>query len=118
MSVSAFAPVCNPTKSAWGLKAFSEYLGNDKTDWQLYDATLLVENYSGPFLSILIDQGSSDQFLTDNQLLPENFLGKIDPKNISVEFRLQQGYDHSYWFIQTFVDDHLNFHSKFFNQIK
>jgi S-formylglutathione hydrolase len=100
-SVSAFAPICNPIKCAWGKKAFGGYLGDDENSWKQYDATELAAQYNGPPLKILIDQGSRDQFLIDLQLLPENFLKTIS-SSIDVQYRLQEGYDHSYWFIQSF----------------
>ncbi|KAG1959818.1 S-formylglutathione hydrolase [Pimephales promelas] len=89
-SVSAFAPICNPIQCAWGQKAFSGYLGPDKSTWELYDATVLAESYSGPELDILIDQGRDDQFLSSSQLLPDNLIAACSKKKIPVVFRLQQ----------------------------
>ncbi|KAJ3275907.1 hypothetical protein HDV01_006773 [Terramyces sp. JEL0728] len=108
-TVSAFAPICNPLNCAWGKKAFTGYLV-DK--WSAYDATELKKGYAGPPKKILIDQGDQDQFLKE-QLLPLNF---VSAKNdlVSVNYREHQGYDHSYWFIQTFINDHLEFHSSQF----
>ncbi|KAJ3116069.1 hypothetical protein HK098_006716 [Nowakowskiella sp. JEL0407] len=104
-SVSAFAPIANPIKCPWGEKAFSGYLGQDREQWKLYDSTELVKSYSGPKLPILIDQGSEDNFLKV-QLLPENFVGAATlNSSIDLEFRVQDGYDHSYWFIQTFIGE-------------
>jgi S-formylglutathione hydrolase len=112
-SVSAFAPICNPINCPWGVKAFSGYLGDDKETWKEYDATELASTYAGPPLDILIDQGSKDQFLIQQQLLPDRFCEKKSAK-IALEYHLREGYDHSYWFIQSFVDSHLEFHSKHF----
>ncbi|KAJ1557750.1 hypothetical protein HK096_005572 [Nowakowskiella sp. JEL0078] len=110
-SVSAFSPIANPINSPWGIKAFSGYLGDDKKKWAKYDATELVIEYNGPKLDILIDQGSEDQFLK-TQLLPEMFVSSAKSTNkIELQYRLQEGYDHSYWFIQTFIDDHIEFHA-------
>ncbi|XP_043927520.1 S-formylglutathione hydrolase [Protopterus annectens] len=114
-SVSAFAPICNPVQCPWGKKAFSGYLGPDQTKWEAYDATCLVKKYSGPQLDILIDQGKDDQFLAAGQLLPDNFIAACTEKKISVVFRLQEGYDHSYYFIVTFINDHMKHHAKYLN---
>ncbi|KAK9969285.1 hypothetical protein ABG768_027476 [Culter alburnus] len=114
-SVSAFAPICNPIQCAWGQKAFSGYLGPDKSTWELYDATVLAESYSGPELDILIDQGRDDQFLSSSQLLPDNLIAACSKKKIPVVFRLQQGYDHSYYFIFSFINDHIKHHAKYLN---
>uniref|UniRef100_A0A2K5HBY6 S-formylglutathione hydrolase n=1 Tax=Colobus angolensis palliatus TaxID=336983 RepID=A0A2K5HBY6_COLAP len=87
-SVSAFAPV-----------SFSGYLGTDQSKWKAYDATRLVKSYPGSQLDILIDQGKDDQFLSDGQLLPDNFIAAWTEKKIPIVFQLQEGYDHSYYFI-------------------
>uniref|UniRef100_A0A671S2P1 S-formylglutathione hydrolase n=1 Tax=Sinocyclocheilus anshuiensis TaxID=1608454 RepID=A0A671S2P1_9TELE len=105
-SVSAFAPICNPIQCAWGQKGFSGYLGPDKCTWE-YDATVLAESYSGPELDILIDQGRDDQFLCSSQLLPDNLIAACSKQKIPVVFRLQQGYDHSYYLIFSFIIDHI-----------
>jgi S-formylglutathione hydrolase len=98
----------------WGLKAFQGYLGDATSEWLEYDATELVKSYEGPLLKILLDQGDEDTFLKQGQLLPENFLGSVqDSKKsdvVQVSYRLQQGYDHSYWFISSFIRDHFCFH--------
>ncbi|XP_041067855.1 S-formylglutathione hydrolase isoform X2 [Carcharodon carcharias] len=114
-SVSALAPICNPVLCPWGQKAFTGYLGSDKSKWETYDATCLARTYSGPPLDILIDQGKDDQFLAAGQLLPENFIAACTHKKIPVVFRLQEGYDHSYYFIATFVGDHIKHHAKYLN---
>ncbi|XP_029458739.1 S-formylglutathione hydrolase isoform X2 [Rhinatrema bivittatum] len=114
-SVSAFAPICNPVQCPWGRKAFGGYLGLDQTKWESHDATLLAKSYSGSQLDILIDQGKDDQFLAAGQLLPDNFIAACTERKIPVVFRLRQGYDHSYFFISTFISDHIKHHAKYLN---
>jgi len=111
-SVSAFSPICNPTQCPWGEKAFSGYLGEDREAWKAYDATELMKAYDGPKGEILIDQGVADNFYPAKQLLPENFETVCKEKGHPLNLRMQEGYDHSYWFIQTFCEDHIIFHSK------
>ncbi|KAI9534507.1 hypothetical protein NQZ68_012740 [Dissostichus eleginoides] len=89
LTVSAFAPICNPAQSPWGQKAFSGYLGSDRDTWQAYDATVLAASYSGPPLDVLIVQGGDDQFLSANQLLPDNLIAVCSEKKIPVVFRVQ-----------------------------
>jgi len=113
-SCSAFAPICNPTKCPWGKKAFEGYLGTDEKSWETYDATCLMKLAEDiPKNSILIDQGTLDGFLEKKQLLPENFVKACQEKEIPVNLRMQEGYDHSYFFIQTFIADHIQHHAKF-----
>lgn len=109
-SVSAFAPICNPMNVQWGQKAFSGYLGDDKSTWKEYDATELVKQYKGPNVPILIDIGSADNF-KDKQLEPEAFQ-KAAVGKLSINYRLQDGYDHSYFTISTFIDDHMEHHAR------
>jgi len=112
-SVSAFAPICNPVNCPWGEKAFSGYLGSDKELWKGYDSCELAKIYSGPKLEILSDQGNEDGFLKQNQLLPESLVQACSGNNnLGLISRMQDGYDHSYYFIATFIEDHLRFHSK------
>ncbi len=111
-SVSAFAPIANPLLSAWGQKAFRGYLGPESKLWNAYDATdLLASGYKHPS-PLLIDQGTEDQFLKDQQLLPENLLAAAQKSGQKIEFHLREGYDHSYYFIASFVADHIAFHAK------
>ncbi|XP_015748864.1 PREDICTED: S-formylglutathione hydrolase-like [Acropora digitifera] len=110
-SVSAFSPICNPVQCPWGQKALTGYLGSDKETWKEYDATELVKNYDGPIPDILIDQGTDDQFYP-SQLLPENFVEACRLKNVPVTLRMQEGYDHSYYFISSFVEDHVKHHAR------
>ncbi|XP_077987311.1 S-formylglutathione hydrolase-like isoform X2 [Glandiceps talaboti] len=111
-SVSAFAPICNPMECPWGQKAFNGYLGANQESWKEYDATQLVSKYNGPVLDILIDQGQGDNFYSGKQLLPENFVSACRDNKVPVVFRLQEGYDHSYYFIATYVEDHIKHHAK------
>ena len=111
-SVSAFAPVCAPSQSAWGQKAFSGYLGGNRQDWLQYDASALMENSRIPFPNgILIDQGLADKFFPD-QLSPEAFEQACQTAQQPLELRRHGGYDHGYYFIATFVEDHIRFHAQ------
>eukprot|EP00250_Pteridium_aquilinum_P001434 c1162_g1_i1 orf=64-1212(+) len=111
-SVSAFAPICNPLSCPWGQKALPGYLGSDQSLWKEYDATELMKNYKGRKTSILIDQGDADKFLHDKQLLPDNFQAACNLAGMPLTLRMQPGYDHSYFFIATFVEDHIQHHAK------
>lgn len=107
-SVSAFAPIANPSNCQWGQKAFSGYFGEDnKSAWSSHDATELVKNWKGAPLDILIDVGTADNFYEQGQLLPENFVKAAKGKG-EVNVRWQDGYDHSYFTMATFADDHVN----------
>ena len=110
-SVSAFAPICAPSQCPWGKKAFSGYLGHNPQDWLQYDASALMESRQAPFPNgILIDQGLADKFLPD-QLLPEAFEVACKKAQQPLQLRSHAGYDHGYYFISTFVEDHIRFHS-------
>jgi len=114
-SVSAFAPIANPSNCDWGKKAFSGYFGeNEKGLWSEHDATELVKGYKGDKLEILIDVGTGDNFYKQGQLLPENFekAAKSADKGDGVKIRMQDGYDHSYFFISTFAKDHVEWAAK------
>ena len=112
-SVSGFAPITNPINAPWGKKAFSGYLGPDQTSWKDWDATELVQTFKAPLTSyILIDQGKADEFYEKKQLLPETFLEAARKNNIPVVFRLQEGYDHNYYFVGTFLADHFKHHAE------
>lgn len=115
ISVSAFAPICNPINVPWGQKALALYLGADQSTWQQYDATELIKKYTGRDLHILVDQGTADNFLIGdvNQLQPLAFQAACLEASQPVTFRMQAGYDHSYYFISTFVGEHLAHHAKF-----
>jgi S-formylglutathione hydrolase len=109
-SLSAFAPIAAPTQSPWGIKAFSNFFGSDRTQWREHDATELVAQraYPGP---ILIDQGTADQYLAA-ELLPEKFAAAAAKAGQRLNLRMQPGYDHGYYFIQTFMADHLRHHAE------
>lgn len=108
-SVSAFAPIVAPTQVPWGQKALPRYLGADRSSWNAYDACELVRQRTFPG-EILIDQGSADQFL-EKQLQPELFEQACRDAGQKLKLRMQDKYDHSYWFIQSFIDDHLRHHA-------
>jgi S-formylglutathione hydrolase len=112
-SVSAFAPIVAPSKVPWGAKAFSTYLGSDKISWLEYDACHLIEQIgdNSDIPNILVDQGDADSFMVE-QLKPELLKDVCAKTKIPLTFRLQNGYDHSYFFIQSFIEDHLNHHAK------
>ncbi len=109
-SVSAFAPIAAPMQCAWGQKAFSNYLGDNSEDWRRYDASQLVRVALYP-QTILIDQGRGDRFLT-SQLLPQEFEKACAEVGQSLNLRMQEGYDHSYYFISTFMEDHIRHHAE------
>ncbi len=115
-SVSAFAPICNPMNCPWGQKAFTGYLGTNKEEWKNWDACELVKSYKGPpFSYIMIDQGKADDFLK-RELLPENFVEACREAKMQVVLRLQEGYDHSYYFIASFMGDHIKHHASVLNE--
>ncbi|MFG1497318.1 S-formylglutathione hydrolase [Saccharospirillum sp. HFRX-1] len=109
-SVSAFAPIANPINCPWGEKAFTGYLGDDRAQWEEWDATLLVANASER-LPLFIDQGEADNFLAE-QLKPEALEAACEQAGHPITLRRQPGYDHSYYFIASFIDDHLEHHFK------
>ncbi len=108
-SVSAFAPIVAPTRCPWGQRAFSEYLGSDESRWQEWDAHLLIAE-ARERLPLLIDQGEADGFL-EEQLLPERLEEACAASGHPLELRRRAGYDHSYYFIATFVGEHLAHHA-------
>ncbi len=108
-SASAFAPIAAPMRCPWGKKAFTNYLGSDVGTWLRYDATELVMRNRFPG-TILIDQGSADDFLVE-QLLPERFSAAATRSGQPLNLRMQPGYDHGYYFIQSFIADHLRHHA-------
>jgi len=109
-SVSAFAPICSPMRCPWGEKALTHYLGSDRRAWEAYDASLLVASlgWSGP--PLLVDQGTGDNFLVE-QLKPELLQEACRQADVALTLRRQEGYDHSYFFMATFMEDHLRFHA-------
>ena len=108
-SVSAFAPICAPIDCPWGQKAFSHYLGDDQAQWKAHDATELVLAKGALFPEVLIDQGLEDQFYS--QLNPAKMNQVCESVGQKLSLREHAGYDHGYFFIQTFMDDHLQFHA-------
>jgi len=110
-SVSAFAPIAAPVQCPWGQKAFTGYLGNDREAWAAFDASELMAASSCPYPDgILIDQGLADTFL-ETQLYPEAFEAACKTAGQPLTLRRHEGYDHGYYFISTFMDDHLSFHA-------
>ena len=107
-SVSAFAPIAHPTASDWGRKQLTAYLGPEGRDWARHDATLLMRErgFDGP---VLIDQGGADQFL--DLLMPEALAEAMAARRQDGAFRMQKGYDHSYFFVQSFMEEHVAFHA-------
>ncbi|HEX8535630.1 MAG TPA: S-formylglutathione hydrolase [Allosphingosinicella sp.] len=109
-SVSAFAPIVAPSQVPWGEKALAGYLGNERSAWRAHDAVSLIED-GACIEEILIDQGTSDSFL-ERELKPELLAEACRSAGIDLTLRMQQGYDHSYYFISTFMEDHLRWHSE------
>ena len=109
-SVSAFAPIVGPATVPWGIKALGGYLGDDQKAWRRYDATQLIED-GARVPELLVDQGTADNFLT-NQLQPERLAAACEKAGIPLTLRMQEGYDHSYYFMASFIEDHLRWHAK------
>jgi len=107
-SVSAFAPICNPSASDWGRKQLTAYLGPDESTWAGHNATMMMQTtgFDGP---VLIDTGTRDQFI--DLLKPEALAQAIAARRQQANVRLQPGYDHSYFFVSTFMEDHVAFHA-------
>jgi S-formylglutathione hydrolase len=114
-STSAFAPICAPTRCPWGQKALGNYLGDDKESWKAYDTTELISQCKAQ-RPLLVDQGSADQFLLE-QLKPELLREACQATGHPLELRLREGYDHSYFFIASFIEDHIQFHSEQLNSL-
>ena len=110
-SVSAFAPIASPMRCPWGEKALTGYLGSDRGRWREYDATALIADrgWRGP--ALLVDQGTSDPFI-ESQLKPELLRQACEQAGVALDLRLRDGYDHSYFFIATFIEEHLRFHAR------
>ena len=109
-SISAFSPIVAPSQVPWGDKALTRYLGDDRKAWREYDAVALIED-GKRHDHILIDQGSADNFL-DEQLQTHRFIGACDAAGIDATIRMQEGYDHSYYFISTFMAGHVKWHAE------
>ena len=110
-SVSAFAPIVNPSDTPWGKKAFSAYLGSDAATWSEYDSLQLLDKCTRKDLPILIDQGLADSFYPE-QLQPEKFTQKANELGFDATLHLRSGYNHSYYFIASFIREHIEFHAK------
>lgn len=111
-SVSAFAPIAAPSHCPWGEKAFSRYLGEDRQSWSQYDASELMRRKRNPFPDgILVDQGLDDKFLQD-ELMPEAFAAACEAASQALILRRHPGYDHGYYFISSFIEDHVAFHAR------
>ena len=108
-AASAFAPIVAPSQVPWGIKALGGYLGDDKQAWRKHDAVALIED-GARFPDLLVDYGDADPFLAE-QLRPELMQAACERANIPLTLRRQSGYDHSYYFISTFMDDHLRWHA-------
>jgi len=108
-SISAFAPISSASRSAWGQQAFTEYLGADSSGWAEYDAAALIREMPSRH-RLLVDQGAADPFL--DQLLPAELQAACDAAGQPLEYRERQGYDHSYFFVGTFIGEHLRFHAE------
>ncbi|MFY8327983.1 S-formylglutathione hydrolase [Pseudoalteromonas sp. ZZD1] len=112
-SASAFSPITNPMACPWGEKAFSHYLGNDKSTWAQYDTCALMQQAkSDDFVPMRVDQGEADNFLLE-QLKIENLFQQVNEKDYPAEINMHAGYDHSYFFISSFIDEHLLFHQQY-----
>ena len=113
-SISALSPICNPTGADWGRKQLAAYLGNDEQSWIGHDSSILMSN-EGFDGKVLIDIGSKDQFM--DLLRPETLANAMTQRRQPGEFRIQSGYDHSYFFVSTFIDDHVAFHADLLNNV-
>jgi len=110
-SVSAFSPIANPVACPWGQKAFTAYLGAERSEWRAYDTCELLREH-GAAIPVLVDQGDADDFL-EEQLRPEALQQAADRCGAPLELRLQRGYDHSYFFVASFIEDHLRFQARY-----
>jgi S-formylglutathione hydrolase len=111
-SLSAFAPICTTLHSPWGTKAMAYYLGDDQSTWSNYDACEVARSVSDPsiYRNILVDQGADDPYL-EEQLKPELLKAACEESGLPLELRVHDGYDHGYYFIATFIEEHLRFHA-------
>ena len=110
-SASAFSPICAPASCPWGKKAFSAYLGSDESRWKEHDSSELIR-VGAPHIPLLVDQGAADQFL-EEQLQPQLLVAVCEEAGFPLTYREHAGYDHSYFFIASFIEDHLRFHAKY-----
>lgn len=112
LAVSAFAPIAHPIAGTWGQEAFTAYLGKNQADWAIYDSTELISQNPPPF-PILIDQGSVDEYYPA-QLHPQDFVQAARFKGVNIRYHLRKNYDHSYYFVSTFIESHISFHAEAF----
>ena len=112
-SVSAFSPIANPINCPWGQKALGGYLGENQQDWLEYDSSELMKNFTGKPIPALVDQGDADNFLQE-QLKPQALQAAAKASAYPLTLRMQAGYDHSYYFISTFIAEHIRFHAEHF----
>ena len=110
-SVSAFSPICNPINTPWGKKAFTAYLGKDQATWRDHDASELIRQ-ARQFVPVKVDQGGADDFLSE-QLKPETLVAAAKLSGYPLALNIHQGYDHSYYFISSFIEEHLRFHGQY-----
>lgn len=110
-SVSAFAPICHPVNCPWGKHVFRQYLGEDESQWQQYDAAVLIAHAKHK-IPLLVDQGDADEFLSE-QLQPDALRIACEENDYPLTLRLQSGYDHSYFFIASFIEEHLRYHGSY-----
>ena len=113
-SISVFAPICTPTQAPWGMHVLQHYLGSNQRTWMQYDACHLIRTYGWANGEILIDQGGADPYLT-TQLKPDLLEAACMQANVPLNLRLHEQYDHSYYFVASFIEDHLRFHAKKFS---
>ncbi|MCV6625977.1 MAG: alpha/beta hydrolase-fold protein, partial [Cellvibrionaceae bacterium] len=113
-SASAFAPICSPLRCPWGEKALGNYLGSDRDLWRQYDTTELLKT-ADQHLPVLVDQGDEDNFLQE-QLKTELLVAAAQAANYPMNIRMQPGYDHSYYFIASFIGEHIEFHARHLNR--
>lgn len=111
-SVSAFSPICNPVNCGWGQTAFKAYLGDNRESWREHDASVLMSWFGGDAdpVPALVDQGEADEFI-DTQLMPEMLEAAAQSSRYPLEMRRHEGYDHSYYFVSSFIESHLRFHA-------
>ncbi|WP_432470487.1 S-formylglutathione hydrolase [Amphritea sp. HPY] len=112
-SVSAFSPICNPMKSPWGEKALTAYLGTNSATWRIYDSSILMRDATH-FVPALVDQGEADEFLAE-QLKTDTLEEAAKASNYPLQLRSHAGYDHSYYFISSYIEEHLRFHAEHLN---
>ena len=110
--VTAFSPIAHPSACPWGRKAFAGYLGADEAAWAAADPTALVRGYKGAERHIRVDMGLADEWLEKGQLLPDDFLAAAKDAGVAVDYRAHAGYDHSFYFVGSFIAEHIAWHAK------